>query len=83
MNDRCDALVAASGFVLKVQHLTPTVSDSAMATVGKLYVHPNGENVIPGEVQLSVDIRDIYESTRNNLKAPIIKQAEDIADRFS
>src|SRR5699024_1408487 len=61
MNDRTDALVAASNFIAQVPNLPGKVSDSAVATVGKIFVQPNGVNVIPGKVVVYVDIRDIYE----------------------
>ncbi|MBM7570351.1 Zn-dependent hydrolase [Aquibacillus albus] len=80
MNDRNDALTAASEFVLQVQKLPSTVSSSAVATVGKLQVSPNGVNVIPGEVRLTVDIRDIHEDTRNQLTELVIQAAERISD---
>ncbi len=67
MNDRKDALTAASEFVLKVEQLPSKVSETAVATVGKLEVFPNGVNVIPGEVRLTVDIRDIQATTRDKL----------------
>ncbi|WP_099157419.1 M20 family metallo-hydrolase [Virgibacillus ndiopensis] len=67
MNDRNDALIAASEFIFEVKDLPGQVSDSAVATVGKLEVEPNGVNVIPGKVKLSVDIRDIFKETRDDL----------------
>jgi allantoate deiminase len=79
MDDRQDALTAASEFVLKVKELPPTVSSTAVATVGKLHVHPNGVNVIPGEVRLTVDIRDIQLETRDQLVDLIVKAVKDIA----
>lgn len=81
MTDRHDALTAASEFVLKVQELPPTVSATAVATVGKMEVHPNGVNVIPGEVRLTVDIRDIQSETRDQLADLIVNAAKDIASK--
>lgn len=82
MNDRSDALVAASEFILKVSHLPQQINDSAVATVGKLDVHPNGVNVIPGTVSLYVDIRDIYEDTRDQLIEDIIRVGEKVANKY-
>lgn len=79
MNDRQDALVAASQFVYEVSKLPKQVSETAVATVGKMFVHPNGANVIPGEVQLYVDIRDIFEETRNQLVDSVISCLDEIA----
>ncbi|WP_254273299.1 Zn-dependent hydrolase [Haloarcula marina] len=66
MEERADALAAASEFVLDVEAAATerqTVSEAAVATVGKLDVSPNAPNVIPGQVTLTVDVRDVaYDS---------------------
>ncbi|WP_164215228.1 M20 family metallo-hydrolase [Virgibacillus sp. YIM 98842] len=80
MDDRNDALVAASSFVTKVAELPRKVNDTCVATVGKMHISPNGVNVIPGEVKLYVDIRDIYENTRNTLVDEVIREAKNIAE---
>lgn len=80
MNDRHDALVAASQFIYEVQALPQQVSSSAVATVGKVDVFPNGVNVIPGEVRLTVDIRDIQKGTRDKLVDLVIGQARTICN---
>ncbi|WP_042224436.1 M20 family metallo-hydrolase [Oceanobacillus manasiensis] len=79
MNDRRDALVAASEFITKISTLPSAVSDSAVATVGKLHVEPNGVNVIPGKVSLYVDIRDIHKEPRDKLIEKIKQTGEEIA----
>jgi allantoate deiminase len=79
MAGRQDALVAASDFILSIRSLPEKASASAVATVGRLHVFPNGSNVIPGEVRLSVDIRDIYPDTLGNLVSSVINEAERIA----
>lgn len=67
MDIRSDALVAAGKFIHELSHLPKQVSDSSVATVGKMFVEPNGVNVIPGKVTLYADIRDIHEDTREIL----------------
>jgi allantoate deiminase len=81
MNDRTDALISASEFIIKVKDFPPTVSSSAVATVGKIDVHPNGVNVIPGEVRLTVDIRDIQEDWKNEVVNLIVNEAKGIAEK--
>lgn len=81
MDDRNDALVAASSFVTKVAELPRKINDTCVATIGKMQISPNGINVIPGEVKLYVDIRDIYEDSRNRLVDLIIQEAEYIAEK--
>ncbi|MFT4414788.1 M20 family metallo-hydrolase [Fredinandcohnia humi] len=79
MDDRRDALVAASQFIHEVQSLPQQVSKSAVATVGKVEVLPNGVNVIPGQVKLTVDIRDIQRETRDQLVDMVIEKATTIS----
>ncbi|WP_096435033.1 Zn-dependent hydrolase [Alteribacter populi] len=79
MNDRQDALVAASDFVRQIYPLPATVNETSVATVGQLHVKPNGINVIPGSVTLTVDIRDIYKETRDELVEKIHRLAEEVA----
>ncbi|KAB7707173.1 hydantoinase/carbamoylase family amidase [Bacillus aerolatus] len=81
MNHRNDALVAAGELVCHIPSLPMKVSSTAVATVGKMEVKPNGINVIPGEVTLFVDIRDIYEHTRDELIKLVINAAEDISKK--
>ncbi len=82
MKEREDALVAAGEFISNIHELPGQVSDSAVATVGKLHVYPNGINVIPGKVALHVDVRDIHEETRTELIQLIISEAENASDKF-
>lgn len=79
MIGRRDPLVAAASFIQKIPEMPGQVSDTAVATVGKLEVSPNGINVIPEKVTLHVDIRDIYEEPRDRLLEMIKAEAEAIA----
>lgn len=82
MQDRHDALVAAGEFVSKIHPLPKSINESSVATVGKLHVFPNGANVIPGKVQLIVDVRDISKESKEQLIQLIEKQAEETADLY-
>ncbi|SDY97851.1 Zn-dependent hydrolase [Halopenitus persicus] len=63
MYDRQDALVAAAEFILDneriAQDMVNTDSPTAVSTVGAIDVSPNATNVVPGNVKLESDIRDI------------------------
>ncbi|WP_163971184.1 M20 family metallo-hydrolase [Oceanobacillus halotolerans] len=83
MNDRNDALVAASEFIFETEKIPSQVSDSAVATIGKLHVKPNGVNVIPGEVKLYVDIRDIYLDSRDEVVNRVLALGDDIAKKHN
>lgn len=56
---RRDALVGASEIVAGLETIVTNTSSTAVGTVGELHVYPGAVNVIPGEVSLSFDIRDI------------------------
>ncbi|WP_101297222.1 M20 family metallo-hydrolase [Halegenticoccus soli] len=74
MGERTDALAAASEFVLDVEAAAEDVvrdsSETAVATVGSLSVRPNATNVVPGAVEMGVDVRDVaYESMQTLVEA--------------
>lgn len=59
MNMRDDALVRASELVVFVNDYANEMFDGLVATVGKLDVSPNQFSVIPGRVDLTLQIRDL------------------------
>ena len=59
MDMRQDALVAAAQVVLAVRNIARRMPSSPVATVGYLNVLPNAVNIVPGKVELSVDMRDL------------------------
>lgn len=63
MSDRQDALAAASEIVMDVESATNEAVEAyggtVVGTVGKLDVEPNAINVVPGKVELGVDVRDV------------------------
>lgn len=79
MGMRFDALAGAGEFVARLEKLPPAFSSTAVATVGKFDVYPNGSNVIPGEVRLVVDVRDIDLVQRDLLLTAIMEEAAGIA----
>ncbi|KIY23123.1 M20 family metallo-hydrolase [Mesobacillus subterraneus] len=83
MVGRKDPLVAAGMFLQEVERLPGKVSETAVATVGRINVSPNGVNVIPQEVYMFTDIRDIHEETRDRLVEMVRKKAEAVATERS
>ncbi|NDJ17337.1 hydantoinase/carbamoylase family amidase [Myxacorys almedinensis A] len=59
MEMRQDALIAAAKLVLAVQTIALAMPTQPVATVGFLSVLPNAVNIIPGTVELTVDMRDL------------------------
>jgi len=82
MEERRDALTAASEFILTLESTTHDIaaneSESAVATVGSLSVDPGATNVVPGSVELSVDIRDVDATVIQH----IIDTVEQTCDRI-
>lgn len=58
MPGRRDALVAAADIISMVHDLALDFAPQAVATVGEMSVFPNSRNTIPGEVFLTIDIRN-------------------------
>ena len=60
MDRRRDALVAAAPFVGRVREVA--MRHGIVGTVGTLQVHPGASNVIPGRVELGLEIRGLHET---------------------
>ena len=80
MDSRRDALAAAAELVLAAE-AQARQTGGLVATVGRLEVHPGASNVIPGEVELSLDIRHADDATRAGAVKRILGLARDISSR--
>ena len=71
MGLRRDALCAAAELVLAAERLAKGEPGgqgrTTVGTVGSLRVRPGAVNVIPGEVEMSFDLRDIDEAARDQV----------------
>lgn len=81
MGQRKDALAAAAEWTLAVEQITTARGQHRVATVGSLHCLPGAVNVIPGEVQLTLDIRGPEEAPLAALLAELLSEAEQIAAR--
>ena len=61
MDRRQDALLAASRFVEAVNRVVTSRSGRQVGTVGAFQVFPGTPDIVPGRVELSLDIRDMDE----------------------
>lgn len=86
MQMRKDALVAASDIVSlinrRANEMAEKLGNSARGTVGKLNVYPNGINIIPGKVEMGIDIRDIVQENMLSLKDEILKAMKALEDKY-
>ena len=59
MDMRKDALLAAAEFVIAVNEITKAYEGKQVGTVGMISAEPGAPNVIPGKVNMSLEIRDL------------------------
>ncbi len=62
MDQRQDAMLAAAKFTVAVNDAVRAEPGRQVATVGRMVVSPNTTNVIPGQVVMTVDLRDLDQS---------------------
>ncbi len=81
MHLRLDAMAAAAEMVLAVERIAaePERPDT-VATVGRIHCTPNAVNVIPGRVEFSIDVRDVYEERIEAAAAVILQAIHAIAE---
>jgi allantoate deiminase len=81
MTHRKDALAAAAEWMMFIEHTTQEHDPQLVATVGTLSCLPGAVNVIPGEVQLSLDVRGPQDEPLERLLSTLLTQAHAIALR--
>ena len=78
MNQRADALVTASQIISFVNKSALKLSQKSnqhfVATIGKLNVHPNSAAIIPGLVEMTIDLRATNENSRQEFLNILKKQ---------
>ena len=79
MDRRRNALLAAAELVLVVDRMVKSVPGRQVGTVGRLIVKPGAPNVIPGEVDLTVELRDLSAEKIESLWSRIHTEAQEIA----
>jgi beta-ureidopropionase / N-carbamoyl-L-amino-acid hydrolase len=68
---RRDALLAAARLTVAVREIALAHPDYARGTVGRLVVSPNSRNVIPGRVEMSIDLRSATAATLDAMAAAV------------
>jgi allantoate deiminase len=76
---RKDALVGASELVVEIERISK--QRGVIGTVGRLQAFPGGVNVIPGVVELSLDLRAEFDHDRDEALAEIWSSADEICGR--
>jgi allantoate deiminase len=80
MHLRRDALAAAAEWIAQVEALA-LGTDGLVATVGKLTVGPNADNVVPGTARASLDVRHAHDDARAAAVEALLAKARTIAAR--
>ena len=79
MTQRRDALVAAASFVVAVHETAKRMEGRQVATVGQIEAVPGAANVIPGRVELSLEIRDLSMGKIDDVFAVLREEGQKIA----
>lgn len=82
MNKRKDALLASAEFVLNVNRIANDIEGDHVATVGRIKALPGAPNVIPGEVQMSLEIRDLSSDRIKEVYDSIVQSTIDIEKKY-
>lgn len=80
MTLRRDPLAAAAEMIQLIEKLARN-EEQTVATVGQLSVQPGGINVIPSEVEFTVDLRDLSDALLDELVEGIREKADAIAEQ--
>jgi beta-ureidopropionase / N-carbamoyl-L-amino-acid hydrolase len=81
MPQRQDALLAASYLTVAVNETVRREPGRQVGTVGQLAVSPNVPNIVPGGVQLTIELRDLSSKKIAGLAEQIRARAKEIAER--
>jgi N-carbamoyl-L-amino-acid hydrolase len=79
MHLRRDAMVAAAQVVTALHEIAVNTPGRQVATIGVVNVFPNAANIIPGQVDLVADIRDLSEEHIEGLIAQLQERMAAIA----
>ncbi|MBW2058823.1 MAG: Zn-dependent hydrolase [Deltaproteobacteria bacterium] len=86
MDMRKDALVAAADVVSFVRkragEMAEKLSPSLVGTVGRLTVSPNGTNIVPGRVQMGIDIRDVAAGNMEDFRGEVLQMLDNIGEKY-
>ncbi len=82
MGERRDALCAASEIILGIEKIAAEeAGQDTVGTVGNVVVKPGAINVVPGETELAVDLRDINREDKDRATEKIIALIESVGQK--
>ena len=80
MNQRQDAMIAAAKFILIVNETVNSFDGAQVGTVGRISAKPGVPNVIPGIVNLSLELRDLKSEKISMIYNEILKKIKTIEE---
>jgi N-carbamoyl-L-amino-acid hydrolase len=78
MDKRRDALLAAAKYVQMVNRVVTSEPGRQVGTVGRMQAFPGAPNVIPGQVQATLEIRDLDQAKIVRLARKVMDEATKI-----
>jgi N-carbamoyl-L-amino-acid hydrolase len=82
MGMRCDALQGLAEFSGELPRiLEENDGEDSVATIGHVRLHPGTANTVPGEVEFSLDVRDVDRTVLNQLSDSMRRALSAIARR--
>ena len=83
MSERVDGLSAAAELILDIEDTARQATSkdgTAVGTVGSLQIEPNATNVIPGRVEMGLDVRSVEYDSMNEIVESAQQSLRRIAD---
>lgn len=80
MDQREDALLAAAKLTVAINEVATSLPGRQVATVGRIKALPGAPNVIPGTVEMSLEVRDLEADKIAQVFAEIENKAASISD---
>lgn len=82
MEDRRDALWGAADLVAEVRKAALAEEGELVGTVGELRVHPGAANVVPGRVDLVIELRSAEEGRAARVLEALLARAKELAGAY-
>jgi N-carbamoyl-L-amino-acid hydrolase len=79
MDERRDALVAASAAILKIEQTVTCSEVDAVATTGRLIAEPGALNVVPNKARMWTEIRSLDAAWLGSVQSQLVEEILDLA----
>jgi hydantoinase/carbamoylase family amidase len=80
MDQRDDALVKAARLITSLNSVFRSAGPGLVGTIGEMKVQPGAFNIIPGKVEMSLDLRSMRKTPLESVRREIRKIAQSVED---